>query len=364
MISVLTTSWSGGPHRAGFDEHGLVARWVAGAASAHDEVEVTVVSPQPVGEGRDGAFWLSHLPARQFSPVEALVLARSLAASRPGTPPAGVLEELAALAGCPSPAEVADPLERRRPSAVVLAGWALMSLAEPLRRQLPRARLVCLPMAPPVPELSVLAPALPPDTRLLALTGRQDDRLAGAQGLDVRTVGLPVSESPDSQGTSLALGVRDPVLVLVPSPPDALARAAVSLLRRRHREPGLVLVSEGSLQVSGPTASQTHHFNPTRADLAHLMAGASVTVDLRRFGVLGCDALESLRRGTPAVVPADSPARDVVEEADAGLWFSDPAELAACVETLVEERTLSGALGDRGRRFATERWPAGPPTVL
>lgn len=104
-----------------------------------------------------------------------------------------------------------------------------------------------------------------------------------------------------------------------------------------------VIVRGRSRRVEGPV---------DRAALWRLVAGAAATLDLRPTRLLAREVLESLLLSTPVVVPATSgSARRHVQDANGGLWYRSPEELAACVQR-VRSADLRSALGAQGRRWA------------
>jgi hypothetical protein len=91
----------------------------------------------------------------------------------------------------------------------------------------------------------------------------------------------------------------------------------------------------------------------TRTDLWRLMAHARVTVDLRPGAVIGRECIESLRFGTPVIVPSTSVA-SAHAQAGGGLTFSTITDLLSGVEALAEDRLrihLSGIGKDYAERL-------------
>ncbi|HVX21090.1 MAG TPA: hypothetical protein VHB02_07070 [Acidimicrobiales bacterium] len=88
----------------------------------------------------------------------------------------------------------------------------------------------------------------------------------------------------------------------------------------------------------------------TRIDLWRLMAYASVMIDLRPGALLARECVESLRYGTPVVVPAGTAAAHLAA-LGGGLWYRDPSELLACVDAIVDADTRD-VLGAQGQAAA------------
>ena len=74
----------------------------------------------------------------------------------------------------------------------------------------------------------------------------------------------------------------------------------------------------------------------TRTDLWRLVAHALVTIDLAPGPIVARECVESLRFGTPILVPVGSAAQPHAD-AGAGMSFSDYSELLACVTKLSDD---------------------------
>jgi hypothetical protein len=72
----------------------------------------------------------------------------------------------------------------------------------------------------------------------------------------------------------------------------------------------------------------------TRTDLWRLLAHAKVTVDLAPGGIIARECIESLRFGTPIVVPAGSVG---AEHGGVGSTFADVAELLGRIQLVLDE---------------------------
>ncbi len=88
----------------------------------------------------------------------------------------------------------------------------------------------------------------------------------------------------------------------------------------------------------------------TRTDLWRLLAHARVTVDLAPGRIIARECIESLRFGTPIVVPALSAAQPHAD-AGGGFAFADVSELLACVSHLCDEDTWA-TMSAKGRSYA------------
>jgi hypothetical protein len=88
----------------------------------------------------------------------------------------------------------------------------------------------------------------------------------------------------------------------------------------------------------------------TRTDLWRLVAHARVTIDLAPGPIIARECVESLRFGTPILVPAQSAARPHAD-AGGGMTFSGYPELLAGVAHLFDE-SVRTTLSARGRSYA------------
>jgi hypothetical protein len=79
-----------------------------------------------------------------------------------------------------------------------------------------------------------------------------------------------------------------------------------------------------------------------------------MTVDLAPGPILARECIESLRFGTPIIVPSGSVAR-AHADAGGGMTFSDYPELLSCVEHLCDD-TVRTASSSRGRHYADIRY--------
>jgi hypothetical protein len=92
----------------------------------------------------------------------------------------------------------------------------------------------------------------------------------------------------------------------------------------------------------------------TRTDLWRLLAHARVTIDLAPGPIIARECIESLRFGTPIVVPAESAAR-AHADAGGGLAYAGYSELLACVAHLSDDRARA-TMSARGRAYADARY--------
>jgi hypothetical protein len=88
----------------------------------------------------------------------------------------------------------------------------------------------------------------------------------------------------------------------------------------------------------------------TRTDLWRLVAHARVTVDLAPGPIIARECIESLRFGTPILVPAASAARPHAD-AGGGMTFTGYPELLAGVAHLSDD-DVRATMSSRGRTYA------------
>ncbi len=93
----------------------------------------------------------------------------------------------------------------------------------------------------------------------------------------------------------------------------------------------------------------------TRMDLWRLMAHANFCVDLDPGPQIARECIESLRFGTPIIVPEHSGPAIVHARESGGGTFSDPGELVAAARIMQSESNRS-AISDAGRRYADSRY--------
>jgi hypothetical protein len=92
----------------------------------------------------------------------------------------------------------------------------------------------------------------------------------------------------------------------------------------------------------------------TRTDLWRLLAHARVTIDLAPGRIVARECIESLRFGTPIIVPRDSIA-GAHADAGGGMSFANYSELLSCVSCLSDEDTRE-AMSSQGWRYADGRY--------
>lgn len=371
--AVVTRAWGAQ------SEEGLAVRQVAAALAHAGPVRVARLGTEESPARPDGAFVVHGL---ESAPPDhrrrALLLDLFGGPGRRGHPlPAPGQAWLRELDGVPAEG-LGDWLDEACPGLVVAAGLdeasadVAVSWAE--RHGAPA---VGIPLATP----DLLATAAY-DERLrrfsavLAPSFAEAAAVAAGRGERPTDVfsGLVLSVNPLAWHSS-PHGLEETGFVLylcgLPSDEPGSDDAAWALAERCHvtlaeRVPGLVSVLSGTDRLVVAKREGTEALRPAagRMDLWRLLVRSSVVVDLRPEGYLGREVLEAMLAGVAVVVPERAPVSRTVEAADAGLWWSTPAELEAAVAELAPRpggraATLASTLGEQGRAFA-KHWLGSP----
>ncbi len=306
---MLAEDWGGAdPERA------FVMRALAGALSRVASVEVLVPGP-PAAAAADGLF--------DLYPV--------------GQSPAG---------GWP------DPTDARWPRADEVAAVVFGASDDGARRLAAHhatraARLVVWDGGP----------LLAGETALVVDHPAPDDPSNAAPAHDV---GLFVPVNPlAAQRRHTALGDVGYVLVLTDRPGTAVPAVppeAVAWLSAGFPGETVVAVEGGRAAVWRARSLHGTFAVDTRTDLWRLMAHAATTVDLDPGRLLGRECVESMRFGTPTVVPDEAPVHATVGRE---LRFSDPEGLLEAV-AVVLDRDRRASHAHAGRQLADTRYGDAP----
>jgi hypothetical protein len=153
------------------------------------------------------------------------------------------------------------------------------------------------------------------------------------------------------------LGFTDYLLVLSDrsgapdiSPPTAMA----AWLSASYPDQNVVVVEEATAAVWRGRVLRGVVPVYTRTDLWRLIAHARVTVDLAPGPIIARECIESLRFGTPILVPAGSAAQPYAD-AGGGVAFAGVSELVAGVSLLFEDPARA-AMSSQGQRYADSHY--------
>ena len=181
----------------------------------------------------------------------------------------------------------------------------------------------------------------------------------------LRFTGSPGSDAPDFIGLHVpinplaathrhnALGFTGYLLVLSDrvGPPDVSPPTPmVAWLTARFPDKEVVVVEDATAAVWRGRVLRGVVDVYTRTDLWRLVAHAMVTVDLAPGPIIARECVESLRFGTPILVPTESAARPHAD-AGGGVTFSGYPELLAGVAHLFDE-SVRATMSSLGRRYA------------
>jgi hypothetical protein len=299
----LSRAW-----KASESELSFVTRSVAGAASRTSQV--TVVIPAPCGPTEaDGAFDLFGT----------------------GVGPDG---------SWPSPAEAAWP------AALPAATTFVVDALDHPTRCLLEARAsesmvrTISPSRGDVDSMSSLQFTGPPE---------MDD--ADVIGLHVPINPLAATHRHNGLGfTGYLLVLSDRVSAPDVVPPTAMA----AWLTARFPDQEVVVIEDATAAVWRGRVLRGVISVFTRTDLWRLLAHARVTIDLAPGHIVARECVESLRFGTPVVVPQDSAAR-AHADAGGGMTFTNHAELLACIAELSDDGVRATMSLD-GQRYADARY--------
>lgn len=178
----------------------------------------------------------------------------------------------------------------------------------------------------------------------------------GSAQAGVEPIGLHVPVNPlAATSRHTGFGFTGYVLVLTDRsgrPPAQPPTVAAAWLTARFYDSYVVVVEGGQAAAWKGRALRGVVSVDSRTDLWRLLASALVTVDLAPGAIIGRECIESLRLGTPIVVPEASAAA-AHALAGGGKTFASNADLLDALGSLADAHTAS-VFGARGRRYADE----------
>ncbi len=268
---------------------------------------------------------------------------------------------LLGLASQPSREALAMTMEQR-PDVVVLAGPATFWMADALPVGPQRPRVVLLPLSGDDPLLSspAFAPLVDQSNAVGVFSQVELDRVAASAGegsssrLHRLHIALPVNRLAATAGMvgMSAFGTYVLVISAFADDPASGRCPPHDYLRHVVGDVAIAEVRRHRWLVTGPGRRFEMTWAPTRMNLWRLMARAAMTVDVRSPGPLGRETIESLRFGTPVVVPDSSVSAEHAASSNGGLWYRSRGEMADCMRRLLEDDGLRTRLGASGEAWA------------
>jgi hypothetical protein len=364
-VVIVTDAWG-----ADWGERAAATRLVAGALALRARVSIVSLEDRSKPRSRnpklryDGLFPIYSVAAPPLPATTELRtnLLRTALIRQPGSalPDVAARGHLAAVSK-PSTEAILTTVGLE-PDVVILAGKATFWLGAALPVGPGRPRVIVLPLSgddqllssAPFRPLAYVADAIG------AFSGREYDRIAGilpdtdVPKLHRVEIALPVNRLAAAAGMAGVASFGRYVLVI--SSFDEDAASAVSppheYLRQLVGDVAIAEVRRGGWVVTAPEKRFDITWAPSRMNLWRLMARAAVTVDLRPQGPIGRDAIESLRFGTPVVVPDGSVAAEHAASSNGGLWYRNHGELVASLRTLLDDEEMRVGFGASGQSWA------------
>jgi hypothetical protein len=368
QVVLVTASWGDSE-----DERRYAVRTLAGGLSRRARVSVVHVTPN-MEDGpirvKDGAFDVHRVRAEGPRTLRQALVTTALGGADPARPlPAVAGRGLLELEGGWSE-QVAEVVESLRPDVVLLGG---------IQQAWPAPTLAALGGGRTIRR--VVAPLAGDDAKL-ELPGYRDllrvadavltigagerrrvesaTRRAVGRGPEVVALPVPLRVNPAARRQRLVglTSFDGYILVVRGFPEGSLERREApdyARIRQLLEGTGIAEVSQAAWRVSrGPQDHQVVPVGHSRVNLWRLVSHALVTVDLRPAGLFGREAIESLLLGTPVVVLASSPAREVVEQSGGGLVVDAEVDLPEAIAR-VAEPALRKQLSEAGEAWAAER---------
>jgi hypothetical protein len=185
----------------------------------------------------------------------------------------------------------------------------------------------------------------------LRFLGQGGDDAGGSIGMHVPVNPLAATHRHNGLGfTGYLLVLSDRVGASAIEPPTPM----VAWLTARFPTSEIVVVEDASAAVWRGRALRGVVSVDTRTDLWRLLAHARMTVDLAPGTIISRECIESLRFGTPIVVPLHSPAARHAE-AGGGMTYGGYGDMLNCVELLSDD-ALRSSMSRDGQRYADARF--------
>jgi hypothetical protein len=186
---------------------------------------------------------------------------------------------------------------------------------------------------------------------MLRFTPHPDD--PDARFLELLVPVNPLAEGHRHNGlgfTGYALILSDRARTIDPVPPAEV----VAWLTAAYHDTYVVVVENAMAAVWKGRALRGVVPVDTRTDFWRLLAHANLTVDLAPGPLIGRECIESLRFGTPIIVPAESTANAHVV-AGGGWSYTDMADVLDRVEQGFDP-SIRAAVSEKGRAYADKHY--------
>jgi glycosyltransferase involved in cell wall biosynthesis len=181
----------------------------------------------------------------------------------------------------------------------------------------------------------------------------------------VAGMGIEVPPAPDVEAFRIRHDVRGPYALYAGRIDAGKGCAEMLAFYEQHRQccrGAAELLLIGRLAMPEPRQPGVRYLGYlSEAEKHAAMAGARAVVCASPYESLSIVLLEAFALGTPGLVNGRSLVlRDHCVRANAGLYYGSAEEFSECLDLLVREPGLRGALGPNGRRYveAEYRWDA------
>jgi hypothetical protein len=124
----------------------------------------------------------------------------------------------------------------------------------------------------------------------------------------------------------------------------------VAWITAGYHDAHVVVIEDGSAAVWQGRALRGVVSVDTRTDFWRLLAHARITIDLSPGEIIARECVESLRFGTPVIVPSSSAAR-AHANAGGGMTYQEPSELFEDIEHLANDDERNEYVA-KGRAYA------------
>jgi hypothetical protein len=196
------------------------------------------------------------------------------------------------------------------------------------------------------------------DVPILTITPSGGEPSVGTPSLNPTSLHLHVPVNAlAAEHPHIGFGFTDYVLVLSGGQAKYSAgapRTAATWLAARFPRLHVVVLEHSVASVWRWRSLRGEVHVGTRTDLQRLIAHARALIDLAPGPLIARECVESLRLGTPIIVPAGTVAASLAAHGG-GLWFHGVPELLSCVAAF-DDAPLRRELSHQGRSFAIRQY--------